>query len=61
MPVAYTLEEGGEWFLAYPFVPQNWSSLLYEDGWIYDRVLEKLMTRNRANSPWRPFDWNRGC
>lgn len=50
MPLAYTMSEGGEWQLAYPDVPAGWSSMLYEDGWIYDRVLERL-----GHSPWRRF------
>lgn len=52
MPLAYSMHEGGEWYMAYPDVPADWSSMLYEGGWVYDRVLERL-----GYSPWRHMNW----
>lgn len=54
MPLAYTMFEGGEWHIAYPYIPDNWSAILYEDGWVYDRVLEKYKHLS-SEFPWRRF------
>lgn len=56
MVLCYATREGDMWQLAYPEPPPpNCNAVMYEDGWVYDRTLER-----RGMNPWyRPFDWFR--
>lgn len=49
-PVAYTLEEGGQWIPineSTPY-PTSFSAIRYENGWIYDTILKA-----QGLNPWR--------
>jgi len=50
-PVAYTNGEGADWIPVGSELPKNWSSLRYENGWIYDKVLRQMNV-----SPWRHIE-----
>ena len=53
-PVAYTLEEGGEWIqspLGVSQVPSNAPIIRYRNGWIYDRF-----RLDAGMKPWRMYE-----
>jgi hypothetical protein len=69
---AYTTEESGVWHKGCPRVRNDWHTLLYADGWAYDRSLSRLNFDGGAgrgsryvkpeNCPWNwsePFVINR--
>lgn len=53
-PVAYLLDEGGEWIpspLGITQVPSNAPVIRYQNGWIWDRFM-----RDAGVKPWRLYE-----